>query len=60
MDKKQYQEAIDLFEGYIYDKEVAELETDSLFYGIYKNFNEGNSLEDMHDLLALKIIKLHL
>lgn len=25
-------------------------------YGIYKNFNEGNSLEDMHDLLALKII----
>ena len=38
MDKKQYQEAIDLFEGYIYDKEVAELEVDSLYYGIYKNF----------------------
>lgn len=25
-------------------------------YGIYKNFQDGKNLEDMHDLLALKII----
>ena len=36
MDNRQYREAMELFDGYIYEKEVPELETYPMFHNIYQ------------------------
>lgn len=36
MDREQYNEALDLFKGYIYDKEVPELQVAPIYHNIYQ------------------------
>lgn len=36
MDREQYREALELFRGYIYDKEVTELQVAPIYHNIYK------------------------